>query len=344
MSVEVLKKMKKLCLCCMEEHEIMLVRVDEKNMFKDEEIEYQAIYEYCEETDEYFEPEELISQNDISLKNAYRVKVGFLTSNDIVSIRRKYDISQSDLSLLLGWGEKTIARYEGHQVQDAAHDSILRKIESDPEWFLELLETNKYRLKKDAYDRYYGTAVQLYENNKDSYLRKAVKAEYARLNKSPQIIGNSSLNLDKLVEVVVHFSSSKKMKYLYKVKLMKLLWYADALSYKRYGHSMMGLAYTKLPMGAVPVAYRNIIELNGITYDEREFDNGSVGCFFYSPICLDYQYLDDSDLDILNYLIEKFGSFSKDDIVEYMHKESAYEKTSDRSFISYEYANELSLD
>jgi len=34
-------------------------------------------------------------------------------------------ISQSDLCLLLGWGGKTITRYESHQVQDIAHDTIL---------------------------------------------------------------------------------------------------------------------------------------------------------------------------------------------------------------------------
>lgn len=44
------------------------------------------------------------------------------------------------LSNLLGWGEKTITRYERHQVQNMAHDAVLRKISSDPAWLLELLE------------------------------------------------------------------------------------------------------------------------------------------------------------------------------------------------------------
>lgn len=29
--------------------------------------------------------------------------------------------------MLLGWGGKTITRYESHQVQDKAHDTILKK-------------------------------------------------------------------------------------------------------------------------------------------------------------------------------------------------------------------------
>lgn len=55
---------------------------------------------------------------------------------EIGTIRSKYGISQTDLSTILGWGGKTITRYESHQVQDAAHDFILRKIDDDPECFL----------------------------------------------------------------------------------------------------------------------------------------------------------------------------------------------------------------
>lgn len=54
--------------------------------------------------------------------------MGLLTSQQIRAVRTQYDISQRDLCILLGWGEKTITRYEGHQVQDRAHDAILKKL------------------------------------------------------------------------------------------------------------------------------------------------------------------------------------------------------------------------
>lgn len=77
------------------------------------------------------------------MKNEYRKQCDLLTSDEIMNIRNCYAISQRDLSLILGWGEKTITRYEGHQVQDHAHDKVLRKIADDPEWFLTLLENGK---------------------------------------------------------------------------------------------------------------------------------------------------------------------------------------------------------
>ena len=87
-----------------------------------------------------------MQDNDIKLKDAYRKKEDLLTSAQIGEIRAKYGISQSDLCLLLGWGGKTITRYESHQVQDRAHDTILKKIDQDPEWFLSLLNGAKENL------------------------------------------------------------------------------------------------------------------------------------------------------------------------------------------------------
>ncbi len=70
-------------------------------------------------------------------------KVGLLTSNEIISLREKYGVSQKDLSEILDWGKATITSYENHQVQDRAHDDILRKIDPDPEWFIEMLKRAK---------------------------------------------------------------------------------------------------------------------------------------------------------------------------------------------------------
>ena len=83
--------------------------------------------------------EKLLQENDIRLKDAYREAENLLTSSEIIAIRTKYGISQIDLCTLLGWGAKTITRYESHQVQDRAHDTILKKLDQDPEWFLSLL-------------------------------------------------------------------------------------------------------------------------------------------------------------------------------------------------------------
>ncbi len=42
-----------MCFDCMKEHEVQVVEVEEKNIFKNEEVIYQAEYDYCENTDDF---------------------------------------------------------------------------------------------------------------------------------------------------------------------------------------------------------------------------------------------------------------------------------------------------
>ncbi|MBQ6442977.1 MAG: helix-turn-helix domain-containing protein [Lachnospiraceae bacterium] len=167
MKMKILKREKRICACCMEEHEVKTVRIREQTIFKDCKVNYDAIYTYCDVADELYMDECQIQENDIRVKDAYREKNGLLTSMDIFNIRGKYGITQRDLCALLGWGGKTITRYESHQVQDRAHDMILKKIDSDPVWFLSLLEEAKGMVSEDSYRKYYDTA-NLLCNQKDS--------------------------------------------------------------------------------------------------------------------------------------------------------------------------------
>lgn len=340
--MKTIKKMKCLCPSCMEEHMVSIVEDEQTNVFKGEQIKYLAQYHYCKNTDEYYESEEQMSENDISMKNEYRKKVGLLTSNEIVSIRQKYGISQSDLASVLGWGEKTITRYEGHQVQDIAHDSILRKINSDAEWYIELL--NNYQGKKhlSSYLKYYEIASSIFEEQHEEYLKKSIQGAYAKFNKLDECNGYTELNLNKVIDVIRYFSNSTKVKALYKVKMMKMLWYADALCYKNTDKGMTGLVYKALPMGAVPIAYDLIIDLKGIKYEEVDFDEGT-GYHFVNDEIDKYPYLESNEINVLENIITIFGDSSKKEIVEFMHNEVAYNETAPYDIIQYKYAKQLSI-
>ena len=341
--MKIIKKEKRLCTCCMEEHEVSIVNLSDTAVFKGVTVEYEAVSNYCDLADEFYESEEMMAKNDVAMKNAYRKKMGLLTTEEIIAIRSKYGISQKDLCILLGWGEKTITRYEGHQVQDNAHDSILKKLDSDPEWFLDLLEIAKKQINPESFSKYQATAIQLYEASKDSYLRKAIQASYAKFARNGNLNGNTELNLDKVLDIIRFFANSRNVTSLYKVKLMKLLWYADALSFKRYGHSITGLVYKALPMGAVPIAYESIVDLNGIEYEEVEFEEGT-GCHFIPSENHEYPALTDDDIIILEAIVAKFGKYPKKAIVHAMHNEVAYTETAKNDIIQFIYAKKLSLE
>ena len=341
--MEVISKVKKMCICCMEEHEVQIVRVQEHTSFKGMAVDYTAEYEYCENADEYIAEDEMISRNDVAMKDAYRKRNNLLTSTDIGNIRSKYGISQADLASLLGWGGKTITRYESHQVQDRAHDFILRKIDGDPEWFLELLCEGKEKISEPAYKKYYNLIAKIYEDRQDDYLRKSILAQYIRYEDDMDCCGGTKLNLDKVVAIIRYFANSSAVLNLYKVKLMKLLWYADNLSFKRRGFSITGLVYTALPMGAVPIAHKSLIDLKGISYEEEEFPDGS-GYRFIKSSDEEYTTLNSEEIEILDKVIQVCGKDTREQIVNRMHNERAYMETPQGSIIKFQHALDLSID
>lgn len=333
---------RRLCTCCMEEHDVKTVMVRERNTFKGVPIEYDAEYFYCDRANETYEDERQISQNDIAMKNAYRTHEGLLTSDQITAIRARYGISQSDLCLLLGWGAKTITRYESHQVQDIAHDTILRKLDADPEWFLKLLQAAKESLSPASYSKYLEAGTTLFEQDHDLYLKSAIMAKYVRFSQNTEVNGNAFLSLDVVVDMIRYYANSVLVTGLYRVKLMKMLWYADALSYKRRGHAMSGLVYRALPMGAVPVAYESIVDLSAIHCEEIDMGDGT-GYRFLPTEDKTYPTLTSEDREILDAVIQRFGRASKNEIVETMHREDAYTETAPNDIIQFKYAASLSL-
>lgn len=121
-----------------------------------------------------------------------------------------------------------------------------------------------------------------------------------------------------------------------------MLWYADALSYKRRGHAMSGLVYRALPMGAVPIAYESIVDLSAIHCEEIEMGDGT-GYKFLPTENKEYPHLTPEDREILDAVILRFGRASKNEIIETMHQEDAYTETAPHDIIQFKYAQTLSL-
>ena len=86
--------------------------------------------------DEVYDKDNEVS-NDIMIFDQYKKTKKLMTSKEIIRIREKYSISQVTLSKIMGFGIKTITRYENGAIQDNAHDNLLR---------LASLDANFYRL------------------------------------------------------------------------------------------------------------------------------------------------------------------------------------------------------
>ena len=103
------------CPLCDKTHEIEERKRIATTTLKGEKVAYEEHFYFCENADEEeneFETGAMTNANLMNARNAYRVRHGLLTSDEIIDIRENYGLSQVDMARLLGWGEATISRYE----------------------------------------------------------------------------------------------------------------------------------------------------------------------------------------------------------------------------------------
>ncbi len=325
----------------MEEHEVQTVILTSTEEYKGEEVSFDSSYEYCAHADEYLETEDMIKANSLGMKDAYREKAGLLTSSNIIGIRGKYGVSQKDFSEILDWGRATITRYENHQVQDRAHDDILQKINLDPKWFLQMLNRAKGRISDKAYNKYHKAATTQFGKMKNQYLVDSIQALYSEFV-DDLITGGRDLNLKKVVELINYFAL--KVNSLHKVKLMKMLWYGDSLSYKKTGKSITGLVYRALPMGAVPEGSQHIVELDGVEFETVVYDYDCIGYKFHPAPDFEIKELITEEIKILDAVIAGVGNLNSQESIDKMHNEEAYKRTENNCIIPFTFAGKLSLN
>lgn len=191
----------KYCHACMQEHDISIVMEPQLVFFKGEEFVFEGRYEYCENADEMYENEEFIRTNQLKMTDVYRERVGLYTSKQIISLREKYKLSQKDFSEMLEWGLATVTRYENHQVQDRVHDDVMRKLDMDPVWFIELLERSKERLKPKVYLRSLEAAKRVHNDKRMHYIKIGLmRYEDGQMNDLN--ISESDGSIEELVEAI----------------------------------------------------------------------------------------------------------------------------------------------
>lgn len=120
-----------ICIECGKEVETHIISKDEIWNVKGIEIPCNVQVRVCSECGEELIDTKLEDENIKKVYDVYREKVGLLKSTEIKKIRDKYGISQQLFSKLLGFGEKTITRYENGSIQDTCHDNLIQLMRNE---------------------------------------------------------------------------------------------------------------------------------------------------------------------------------------------------------------------
>lgn len=338
--------MKKLMKCemCGKKHPVDILKEKTTTYIKDELVECEETVYFCcncDEDEAYYVPSKVLNENLMNARNAYRKMKGLLSSDEIVGLRKKYNLSQTELSKIMGFGEATISRYESKSIQDETHDNMLRIVIENPLELLKLLEKNKEQFDECNYELIRSRVVNVINSYNNAVVKRQNLSNYYTIYSQPSIEnGYTLLDIDKLEQIINFIAINVQV--LNKVFLMKLLWYSDALSFKENGVAISGLVYEHNYMGALPIGHNAIIELSGIDVQKSVSSNFNFLTYTISPKeNISTSLLSENELNIIKKVCNKFKDFNGKQIADYMHCETAYTHTNDHDIITFSYAKEI---
>ncbi|MDE6053792.1 MAG: DUF4065 domain-containing protein [Lachnospiraceae bacterium] len=286
-----------------------------------------------------FQTESLMNNNQMAARNAYRKGHNLLTSDEIVAVRENYGLTQVETARLLGWGEATIARYESKAIQDEAYDTMLRIIKENPLRAIVFLDRNGDKFPELKRMQIRTKMVERLDSyGKEFLTRQVFASEYVKFSVPSDFNGYKLLDIDKIECIVSYYA--ERMTDLYKIQLMNLLWYADALCFKTYSNSMTGLVYRHESVGALPVGHNSLTNLKNMNVRE-EYEYESTKYHFYPNTALDTSELTKNEMNILDTIITKFRNYDIPLLVSYMQEETAYKQTNQGDIIPYNLAGKI---
>ena len=336
--------MREYCPYCRKEVDYKIEKRDLKE-FRGIKINTYENVAVCKECHQDLYVNEIEEKNNKRIYELYREKANIIKPQDIVNLREKYDISQRELTAILGFGKMTINRYErGGVPTKSQSDYIKLLIENDNKFVEKVKEAYKNgNINEKTYGKIVseGLNINISKEEVQDNIRKYLKFV---LSRKPDIYnGYKDLDIEKIENIISYIAS--KVKNLTITSLNKYLWYIDMLSFNQRSIAITGLTYQNQKFGPTIVdkKYDEISLLDDkYTREDIETENGNT-----TKIISNGNYnldkITDSEKKIIDTIIKVLKNKSVTDISEMSHREDGWKKTKRFEKISFEYAMNLNI-
>lgn len=332
------------CPYCKKEVEYKIEKRDLKE-FRGIEVNTFENVAICNECNQDLYVNEIEDENNERIYQIYREKANIIKPEDIIKLREKYDISQRELTSILGFGKMTINRYErGGLPTKSQSDYIKLLIENDDKFIEKVKEAyEKNNINDKTYNKIISEEVEKNISKKEvqDNIRRYLKSV---LNRKPDIYnGYKSLDLEKVENIISYIAS--KVKNLTITSLNKYLWYIDMLSFNERTVAITGLTYQNQKFGPT-IVYKKYDELSLLddkyTREDIETENGNTTKII-SNNNFNLDKISSSEKEIIDTIIRLLKNKNVTDISEISHREDGWKKTKRFEQISFEYAMDLKL-
>lgn len=336
--------MKVYCPYCKKEVEYKIEKRELKE-FRGIEVNTFENVAICNECNQDLYVNKIEDENNERIYKIYREKANIIKADDIVKLREKYDISQRELTAILGLGKMTINRYERGGLPTKSQSDYIKLLIENEDKFIEKV--------KEAYEnnniteKTYKKIVA--EGQEENISKKRVQENIRRylkevLNRKPDIYnGYKSLDLEKVENIISYIAS--KVKNLTITSLNKYLWYIDMLSFNKRAVAITGLTYQNQKFGPT-IVYKKYDELSLLDdkyqREDIETENGNTTKII-SNENFNLDKINDSEKEIIDTIIKLLKNKKVTDISEMSHREDGWKKTKRLEKISFEYAMNLNI-
>ena len=296
-------------------------RVYEKRMwnFRGEQYEYIHSAWRCVDTGEEFTEDADDTAAFVQVTNKYRNKYGIPYKDQIIDIRKLYDISAAKMSLILGMGANQYRLYEIGEVPSISNGRLILAI-MKPEVMLSMIESAMNVLSKSEYEKILEKTYKVIK----TYPNKAEEYDTSRVFTVPRGEENgyakqSLVHLKNIMLYILDHCSN-----VWYTKMNKLLFYADFLSYREYGMAMPGLSYRAINYGPVPEKWERVYsEFQEINQDLSKAGN-YTGYILTSSEKPNLSVISEEERQILDVVCTKFGQSTSKKLSESSHCENAW--------------------
>ena len=124
------------CPYCKNEVEYRVEKRELKN-FRGVEIDTYENVAVCKNCHQDLYINEIEEKNNERILRLYRAKSNIIKPQDIVTLREKYNISQRELTAILGFGKMTINRYERGGIPTKSQSDYIRILIDNESKFME---------------------------------------------------------------------------------------------------------------------------------------------------------------------------------------------------------------
>lgn len=274
-------------------------------------IEFDLPRNFCEECNELIETDELANDATKKLNELYNQKYG-ITKEEIVKLRKSFNLSQELFAKILGCAKKTLVSYEtGQSIPNDIYMGLLKLLDNKPNTIMDLLKATKDNYSKSEYDNLL-KKINLNTNNKE------------KKNTNSKIIKS----------LIVYYAENG----VPKTKILILIYFTYVEYMKLYNKALDSTMFYKTDSGLICDAFSNaILELIDSNVIEIVYDaNGNKEMYYLKTIDFDNELICDEKLSLLARKIKNDNKlYSTEQILKELRSNTLYDATQKNKVINF---------